>query len=231
MDKHRAILPCSLRELIDYSYSLNPDIEEFCKKNEMLLKARDKGNVGKLIEFHIFGHLPNNDSSPDLGDRDIKTTHIKKLQKGGWNAKERLTLTNCGSTLNYSSLEHFIKNDTIDKSLLFPKIQKGILFVFEYDKNIKNVHDEIVHSIIEYDILNLPQDVKDIIYQDYEKIQTCVKKKFVSQKGQTFLHIHPHGSKGSKTRALGFTNKFVTLLICHYTDKSLIKKGVSWSFD
>lgn len=231
MEQLKAKLPCKLHELIKYRYSLYPDIEEFCKKNEFLLKPRDKGNIGKLIEFHIFGRLPNNDSSPDLGDRDIKTTHIKKLQKGGWNAKERLTLTNCGSTLNYTTLDHFLTNTTLESSNLFQKIRKGILFVFQYDKTVENVHDEIVHSIIEYDILELPDEIKDTIYNDYEKIQECVKEKRVSQKGQKFLHIHPHGSKGSKTRALGFTNKFVTFLICHYTGRPLNKKGTSWLFD
>ena len=231
MDKLRVRLPCSLRTLIDYQYELNPLIAEFCKQNEFQLKQRDKGNIGKRIEFHIFGRLPNNDSSPDLGDKDIKTTHIKKMKNSKWNAKERLTLTNCGSTLNYDSLSHFIANDKLEKSKLFPKICKGVLFVLEYDKTVEDIYDEIVHSIVEYDITELPEDIKDTINTDYEKIRKCVTEKAVSQKGQMFLHIHPHGSKGSKTRALGFTNKFVTFLICHYTSRSLNKSGNSWSFD
>ena len=224
-------LPCSLGTLIQYQYELRPDIADFCRKKQIFLKARDKGNVGKMIEFHIFGRLPNNDSAPDLGDRDIKTTHIKKLQKGGWNAKERLTLTNCGSTANYSTLQHFLTAENLEASPLFPKIRKGVLFVFRYDKTITDIYDEIVDTIIEYDILDLPDDIKNTIYADYAKIQECVRNETVSQKGQTFLHIHPHGSKGSKTRALGFTNKFVTFLICHYTEKYLNKIGLSWWFD
>jgi hypothetical protein len=223
-------LPCSFGKLIQYQYQLNRDVAEFCKKNQILLKGRDKGNVGKMIEFHIFGRLPNNDSAPDLGDRDIKTTHIKKLQKGGWNAKERLTLTNCGSTSNYLTLQHFLTTEKLEASTLFPKIRKGILFVFRHDKTITDIYDEIVDSIIEYDILQLPDEVKNTIYEDYAKIQACVRDQTVSQKGQRFLHIHPHGSKGSKTRALGFTNKFVTFLICHYTGRPLNKNGISWSF-
>lgn len=231
MDKLKNILPCSLRTLITRQHELNPSIAEFCKDNEFLLKPRDKGNVGKRIEFHIFGRLPNNDSSPDLGDKDIKTTHIKKLKNSKWNAKERLTLTNCGTTTNYESLSHFTANDTLEKSKLFPKIRKGVLFVLEHNKTVEDIYDEIVHSIVEYDITELPEDIKDTINTDYAKIRKCVDEKAVSQKGQVFLHIHPHGSKGSKTRALGFTNKFVTFLICHYTARTLNKSGNSWSFD
>ena len=72
---------------------------------------------------------------------------------------------------------------------------------------------------------------------DYSNIRERIENQTVSQKGQKYLHIHPHGSKGSHTRALGFTNKFLTILVAHQLAKDtniplediLIQNGNSMS--
>ena len=62
-------------------------------------------------------------------------------------------------------------------------------------------------------------------------VRTKIKTNTVSQKGQKYLHIHPHGSKGSDgIRALGFKNKFVTKIFSEGMCYELIEKGNSIYF-
>jgi hypothetical protein len=223
-------LPCTFQTLIDFAYTLKPDLKTFCETNALSLRARDKGNVGKLVEFHLFGRLPNNDSAPDLGPEygDLKATHIKRTRLG-WSAKERLTLTNCGSTSNYETLQHLLVD--MHECRLYPKLRKGLLFVFEHSKTpLSSVYEETVAAIVPYDIEALPEDVRGTLQADYAAIQERVRTQTVSQSGQSYLHIHPHGSKGSSTRALGFTNKFLTYLIAKGLGTELMTKGRSTYF-
>jgi hypothetical protein len=102
-----------------------------------------------------------------------------------------------------------------------------------YEPNaVADTFDKFLSSIFRYDIDELPTQIRSVLDVDYEKIRNCVLNKAVSQSGQTYLHIHPHGSgHGSGTRAFGFTNKFVTTLISHYCNVSLVEKGKSLYLD
>lgn len=213
---------------IDRVHAENSILKTFCEENALKLRPRDKGSVGKLVEFHIFGRLPNNDTAPDLGIEvgDLKVTHVKRT-RNGFTAKERLTLSNCGSTGDYKTLQHLLAD--MKDIRLYPKIRRGVVVVFEHS-TAKNVYNENVLDAFQYDLETLPDDMRCVVQDDYAKIQECVRKEAVSQRGQKFLHIHPHGSKGSKTRALGFTNKFLTKLICHYTGREMKIIGNSWVF-
>lgn len=212
MDTFHSQLPCTFQSLIDFAHAANPPLKTFCETNAFSLRPRDKGNVGKLVEFHLFGRLPNNDSAPDLGPElgDLKATHIKRTRHG-WSAKERLTLTNCGKTGDYETLQHLLTD--MRDCRLYPKLRRGIVVVFEHSPATVSVYDKTIVAIVSYDLETLPEDVRAVIAADYAAIQERVRSKTVSQSGQRYLHIHPHGSKGSSTRALGFTNKFLTYLI------------------
>jgi len=209
-------LPCSFKDLIDNAYDLIPELRDFCESRKNQLSIRDKGSLGKMAEFHIFGILPNNNSAPDIRLGDIKTTHVKRVSEEYLNAKERLTITNVGSTSNYDT------------------IRRGILIVLLHEKGEKwmdadNILNRKVISFFNYDITQKEDWLKEL-KSDYEKIRGRVITRTVSQKGQNFLHIHPHGCKKSSTRAFGFTNKFLTRMICDYTNRSLITKGKSLYF-
>lgn len=118
----------------------------------------------------------------------------------------------------------------MEKTRLYPKLRKGIVFVVEHPAAGTPVKEEVVVDAFQYDLEALPEDMRTILAEDYAKIQECVRTGVVSQKGQTYLHIHPHGSKGSKTRALGFTNKFLTRLLCYSTNRDMKIVGRSWVF-
>ena len=76
-----------------------------------------------------------------------------------------------------------------------------------------------------YDISELDETIRSQIAIDFSDIQQKTRDGAVSQKGQKYLHIHPHGSKNSTTRAFGFTNKFITELV-GIDRKPLTRKGV-----
>ena len=75
------------------------------------------------------------------------------------------------------------------------------------------------------------KEIINVMNADFANIQHRINTHTVSQRGQKYLHIHPHGSKGSKTRAFGFTNKFVTKLVSIQTEKPLTTKGNSFYID
>lgn len=180
------------------------------KENNIEFKSTDKGKLGKYIEYVLFGNKPNNSSNPDLDNGyDIKVTKFKKIKKyeGYYNAKERLTITNVGSISNYESLNYFLEFDRIENSKCFKKIGKFVLLVFT---NNTDLNECVFLGAVIFNYENIPQKFKNQINKDFKDIQEKIKNKNVSQKGQSYLHIHPHGSKNSKTRALGFKNKFVT---------------------
>ena len=207
---------------IDY-----PFLPMYCPET---FKNTDKGSMGKLVEKYLFGIEPNNDPRPDLGDIDIKCTKFKKLKNGHFNAKERLTITNCGNTNNYSSFKEIADNEKLSETKYFSKINKGLLFVFENKTNI-------LLSIVQYQLTDLPNLYLEQINEDYTTIHNLVKTQGVTQKGQKYLHIHPHGSgHGSGNRAFGFTNRFLTYIVAYYIslennkplEEVLLSKGNSY---
>ena len=224
-------LPCTFIDGHNYASTLCPELKSFCEANQQKLVGNDKGSVGKLVEFFLFGRLPNNDRAPDLTLGDIKSTHIKKVGSF-YNAKERVYITNVGSTAEPTTLQHIVQS-TLQENKCYPKVRNGVLAVFERNKTrptMEEIFEEKLVALFHYDLESIPLETRTVIDEDYGRIVKCVQENAVSQKGQQYLHIHPHGSKGSKTRAFGFTNKFVTWLICHYTSRPLIKKGRSWMF-
>ena len=82
-------------------------------------------------------------------------------------------------------------------------------------------------DICVYDIETFPEDIQNQLQYDFTDIQTKILNQTVSQKGQQFLHIHPHGSKNSTTRAFGFTNKFLTTLIGYCSQIPITTQGRS----
>jgi len=214
---------CSLQKLIDSVHAIYPEL-----KREIQLKETDKGAWGKIVELLLFGNAPNNDSKPDMPYGDVKTTHFKSLQiPKAYNAKERLTITNFGDPIHQKNIDK-IAGKTLQETVYYDKMKKGIVLIFEHKNG--SLYNKKVLGIIYYNLDELflkEPSIEKIFQEDFEKIKACVIGKKCSQKGQTYLHIHPHGSKDSRTRAFGFTNKFLTKIVSIYLDRPLVIKGRS----
>jgi hypothetical protein len=231
---------CSLKKLIEIAQLNFPELKGFCEANQEKLtitSVKDKGLTGKIVEFSLFGNLPNSDSSPDMIYGDIKTTHFKKIGKNGsktFNAKERLTLTNFGDPEKQTNIDTISDKNTFQETKFYGKVKSGIILIFEQEtrkfETIDSYYEKKIMGIIFYDLDDVFQknnNIQEVFQSDFIKIKTCVIEKKVSQAGQQYLHIHPHGCKNSNSRAFGFTSKFLTKMISIYLDLPLITKGRS----
>jgi len=231
---------CSLKTLIKTVHIVCPELEAFCNLNKNkfnITSVKDKGLTGKIVEFYLFGNLPNNESCPDMEYGDIKTTHFKnigKIEDKMFNAKERLTLTNFGDPNKQNNIDSISDKQFIQETKYYDKIKKGIILIFQHDDTdydtIEKYYEKKILGIVFYNLDDVFEDYPDIekIFQDdFMKIKTCILEKNVSQCGQQYLHIHKHGCKSGLTRAFGFTNKFLTKLVSIYLNLPLTVKGRS----
>jgi len=237
---------CSLQMLIKTVHCICPELQQFCKENEDKFKItsiKDKGLTGKIVEFYLFGNLPNNVSCPDTIYGDIKTTHFKNIgteinnnnnNTKSFNAKERLTLTNFGDPSKQVNIDAIADKKSLQETKFYDKIKRGIILIFQHDtityETVETYYNKKILGIVLYDLDTLfvsHKDISEIFQEDFIKIKTCILEKNVSQSGQKYLHIHPHGPKDGSSRAFGFTNKFLTRLVSIYLDVPLITKGRS----
>ena len=237
-DTIRTTGQCSLRTLIQTIHGVCPELGEFCRENQEKFKVssvRDKGLIGKIVEFQLFGNLPNNDSCPDMQYGDIKTTHFKSLGNGkAFNAKERLTLTNFGDPEKQANIDTIADKATMQDTRFYEKIKRGIILIFQQESvdydTIDCFYDKKILGVVFYNLDELfvsHPDVQATFQDDFVKIKTCVLAHAVSQKGQQYLHMHKHGCKAGATRAFGFTNKFLTRLVSIYLEVPLVTQGRS----
>jgi hypothetical protein len=180
--------------------------------------------------------LPNSNSCPDMAYGDIKTTHFKSCKSNhrGFNAKERLTLTNFGDPEKQQNIDTISDKHSIQETKFYEKIRTGIIVVFKHDNEVYDTIERIYHkqiiSIVKYDLDELfdnHADAKQVFQSDFDKIKKCVMDKQVTQSGQQYLHIHKHGCKNGVTRAFGFTNRFLTKLVSINLDIPITTKGRS----
>jgi len=229
---------CTLRNIISNVHDDCDELKQYCLDNQDKFKistVKDKGLIGKIVEFQLFGNLPNSDSRPDMDYGDIKTTHFKKMGENKYNAKERLTITNLGDPSKEENIKTIADKDTLKETKYYSKMQHGIIVIFRHESeveynNIEDVYNKKILGVVHYNLDNIfetYEDIKKTFDEDYDKIKKCIVEGNVSQAGQTYLHIHKHGCKNGVTRAFGFTNRFLTRLVSIQLKIPLIKKGKS----
>ena len=182
-------------------------------------KTYDKGLCGKLLEYALFGNLPNSSPEPDLNDNgDIKTNKWGKLKKqNSYRATERIKIGSVGNTDDYTSFNHIQDCDNITELRKYEKMKRGIIPIFDRQKNKCSTLDDAMSLRLLYVAMyNLDDlDYHDILNNDLRNIQDKIRTRNASQKGQQFLHLHTQGQGRGKNggRALGYTPRFVTTLI------------------
>jgi len=228
MSKIKKITPCKLDTAIQYARTICDGLDDTdASKYE---NSRNKGALGNFVELAHFGIERNSTSTPDLPcGIDIKTTHFKKMKNGMYNAAERISVTHCGCTKDYSTFHDITNKEVLSECKHYSKLRKGALFIFEKG-TYETLKDAVLLDVLIYDLEELPEDVKTVIHEDYKRIRQRIQEKTVSERGQMYLHIHTKGkNKNSETRGLGFKPKFVTKLVSHYCDKEIVVKGRSHS--
>mgnify|MGYP003352244545 CR=1 FL=1 len=91
---------------------------------------------------------------------------------------------------------------------------------------------KVIVGIFYYDLDSLSIGDKMQISQDFDSIKESIIRGKPTQKGQKSLHIARHSNGGNDdTRALAFTNKFLTKLISGGLNLKLEEKGRSSYFN
>ena len=229
----------SLLSLISVVHAKCPELKQYCEENKDKFKVtsvKDKGLIGKIIEFYLFGNLPNSSSCSDTPYGDIKATHFKpnKSNTKAFNAKERLTLTNFGDPSKEQNIALISDKNSLQETKFYEKIRSGINLLLQHDKEvydtIESVYNKKIIAIVHYDLNEIFEqhaDVRNVFQEDFDKIKKCIVEKNVTQCGQQYLHIHKHGCKASATRAFGFTNRFLTKLVSIKINVPLTTRGRS----
>jgi hypothetical protein len=193
---------CSLKYLIEVIHGLCPELRDYCESNKDKFKVtsvKDKGLAGKIVEYKLFGNLPNNDSCPDLMYGDIKTTHFKNINAGAkaFNAKERLTLTNFGDPGKQENIDIISDKNSLQETKFYEKIKCGIILIFQHqsqtqkhNKNKKKktepvTTDQIEEQVEDKDQIEEQVEDKDQIEEDttneetFETIESYDNKKIL----------------------------------------------------
>lgn len=227
---------CTLMELINYAQSICPDLNNY-SINDIPYNERNKGMLGEIIEYMLFGQRPNSSSNPDLPhlETDIKCTNFNFNHNRGYNAKERLTITNFGQENNIASFSSITNNLRFKDTTHYKKLRKGILFAFQYNKinTLESILNRKFIGVIKYDLEKLPDNFKTVIQNDFDDIKGKILSQppNFTQSGQKKIHMCKHGNGGGcVTRALAFTQKFVTELFCIFSDNQLLTRGNSIYF-
>ena len=181
--------------------------------------TRDKGLCGKILEYALFGNMPNSNPNPDLDDNgDIKTNKWGKLKKsGGYRSTERIKIGSAGNTDNWSSFDHILNSSNITELKKYGKMSCGVIPLIERVKNscstLEGALNLRILYVAKYDLGK--SSYIHALNEDLENIKEKLRNKEASQKGQKYLHLHTQGAGRGKnaSRALGYTPKFVTTLV------------------
>jgi DNA mismatch repair protein MutH len=175
---------------MEYTISDSDSIINFAKqlKNKTLRQAcgseiekhgyKGKGNFGQILEKFYFGYEPNSDSEPDFKEAglELKSSQLKALKKGGYNAKERLVL----NIINY--LE--VHKENFETSSFWNKNSHLLIIFYLYDVD-KYLLDRTIKLVDQWSFP--PEDLK-IIKRDWNLINQKIKtgKAHELSEGDTF---------------------------------------------
>jgi DNA mismatch repair protein MutH len=198
-------------------------LEEVSDLPPDIINAKNRGDLGTLIELFFFKHKPPNNHYPDFQDAgksglELKTTGVKKV-KNEYRAKERLVLT----MIDYNNI---IKENWRDSNLL-RKCGLMLILFYLYSKEIpvhqrKFVIDPLLYNLLETDEI--------IIRKDWEFIRNKIEqgKAHELSEGDTLylgacrkgsggdkekLREQPNSTIGAKSRAFSFKPEYLNSLL------------------
>lgn len=198
-----------------YIYELS-NIEEIAYGDER--SARNKGNIGQIIEREYFGIENNSDREPDFKDLrvELKVTPVKQNKNKSLSAKERLV----ANIINY---EEEYKKDFFTSSF-WQKNQKLLLVFYLWEKEKSRMDFRVIkthyHEFKDEDLEVIKKDWELIIKKikegkaheisegDTNYLGACTKG--ASRKS---LRTQPFSSEPAMQRAFSLKSSYMTTLI------------------
>lgn len=212
----------SIASIYEFSLKLlGKSLSQVVKLPENVENARNRGDLGSLVEKYFFRHVPISNEGPDFPEAnlELKTTGVIKSAGGKYKAKERLVL----SMINYEK----IVNEKWHESYLLAKCQQMLILFYLYEKDVP-VTERIFP--IEPILYQIPDADLATIKSDWETIQKKVLegKAHELSEGDTFylgacrkgaggvkepLRTQPFSHIGAKARAFSFKQNYLSYLI------------------
>lgn len=213
----------SVEELLEATKKIvGKSFGEIDKLNLLDTLKNDKGVLGKVVETGFYGYPLNNHAQADFENIgvELKVSGFKTLQKGGWSAKERISL----SQINYNT----IGDEEFDFSSVVTKSSKLLFIWYEHIPGISK-KDFIIHDFQLYDLTK----VHPIIRHDYKTIQDKVRAGLahkLSEGDSVILGAATKGASGqtqkqpfspipAPTRAFSLKNSFLRGVLNEHREK------------
>ena len=225
-----------------YEFSLNlydKTLNEAVVLPPEVVNAKNKGDLGSLVEKYFFKHVPPNNHEPDfaVAGLELKTTGLKKDKKGEFVAKERLVLT----MIDFNT----IVNQDWETSSYLHKCRRMLILFYEYDKEKSSIDRKFVLKPI---IFEIPAEDLQIFKRDWETIRSKVRagKAHEISEGDTFylgacrkgaggekesLRRQPFSEIRAPARALAIKQGYLTRLVQKNVNNSLSFLGESNSLE
>ena len=218
----------SPESIITYSKQLyNKTLREVCKEEIEKHNFSGKGNFGQILEKFYFGYNPNSDSEADFVDAgiELKSSPLKELKNGQFQAKERLVL----NIINYMN----VHSENFGESSFWKKNAHLLLVFYLYEKDL-NILDLTIRLV---DGWQFPKEDLEIIKSDWLLIQQKIidGKAHELSEGDTFylgactkgstaeksFREQPFNTKKAKQRAFSLKQGYVNNIIAKIADRNI----------
>ncbi|MGL5733109.1 MAG: MutH/Sau3AI family endonuclease, partial [Metamycoplasmataceae bacterium] len=229
----------SLKEIIKKCQEIkNKKLKDILPNSSNLIINADKGQLGNLIQKHIFNIETNSNSAPDFEKLgiELKVTGLIKYRKDNegrkYRAKERISL----GMINYYNI---LKEDTLRKSHIYLKMNKTLYIFYEY-QNDKPMSE---WKIVDYKYIEL-ESSNDLatLMNDYEIIYSKIKQGKAEELSESLTKELGASTKGSgksltkqpnsdilaKPRAFSWKPNYVNKIF--YSEKTIIPESDVMNF-
>lgn len=203
------------------------------------LNGGNKGKIGQVIEeglFHKGIDSRQEADFPELGV-ELKVTPMNKVgkKKNMVSAKERLVVTMINYMKDYDT--------SFEESHVFDKLSK-VLLMFYFNEPGKMNYDYCIDKIYLYQFKDIPEEDKQIIIDDYNKILSKIRNghaEDISESDTYYLSActkgataassfveQPFSSVKAKKRAFSLKTKYMTALLRSqvFNDNAITKESL-----
>lgn len=214
-------------------------LAQACFVPSEIANARNRGDLGSLVENFYFEHRPPTNHGPDFPDAglELKTTGVVKSKTGGFRAKERLVLT----MIDFEK----VVTETWESSSFLLKCRLMLILFYLYETSRPVVDRRFVLEPLLYDIF---ENQIEVIKSDWEFIRDKVAagKAHELSEGDTFylgacrkgaggenepLRRQPNSEIRAKARAFSFKPKYINALIAGEKVEPILLKNPKQTFE
>ena len=195
---------------------------------------RNKGGLGQLIEYYLFGMENNSESEPDFIEAgiELKVTPYKRIQNNLLSAKERLVLNiidyNTEFANEFKSSHFWYKNNKI-QILWYLWTEDGNKFTYKFTNH------KLLDLAISEDLKQIESDWKDIIKKikegkahEISEADTMYLGACTKGANANSVRTQPFSDIKAKQRAFCFKTSYMTQLVRKYIgDYSNVEKIIN----